>query len=68
MQYKLLILGIFKNIGQLLCPKSAFRLIYIDIITVIILKIMPDKMLKFVNIDMQMPTKRTSDLRTEDFK
>jgi len=29
---------------------------------------MPDKMLKFVNVDMQTPTKRTSDLRTEDFK
>ena len=29
---------------------------------------MPEKMLKFVKIGMQMPTKRTSDLRTEDFK
>ena len=29
---------------------------------------MPEKMLKFVNIGMQMPTKRTSDIRTEDFK
>ena len=29
---------------------------------------MSEKMLKFVNIDMQMPTKRTSDVRTEDFK
>jgi len=29
---------------------------------------MPDKMLKFVDIDMQMPAKRTSDIRTEDFK
>ena len=29
---------------------------------------MPEKMLKFVNIDMQMPSKRTSNLRTEDFK
>ena len=29
---------------------------------------MPEKMLKFVNIDMQMPAKRTSDERTEDFK
>ena len=29
---------------------------------------MPDKMLKFVDIDMQMPAKRTSNVRTEDFK
>ena len=29
---------------------------------------MTEKMLKFVDIDMQMPTKRTSDVRTEDFK
>ena len=29
---------------------------------------MPEKMLKFVNIDMQMPAKRDSELRTEDFK
>ena len=29
---------------------------------------MSEKMLKFVNIDMQMPAKRTSDERTEDFK
>jgi len=29
---------------------------------------MSEKMLKFVNIDMQMPSKRTSDVRTEDFK
>ena len=29
---------------------------------------MSEKMLKFVNIDMQMPAKRTSDVRTEDFK
>jgi len=31
-------------------------------------KNMPEKMLKFVNIDMQMPAKRDSELRTEDFK
>ena len=29
---------------------------------------MSEKMLKFVNIDKQMPAKRTSDERTEDFK
>ena len=29
---------------------------------------MSEKMLKFVNIDKQMPAKRTSDIRTEDFK
>ena len=29
---------------------------------------MSEKMLKFVNIDMQMPTKRTNNVRTEDFK
>ena len=29
---------------------------------------MSEKMLKFVNIDMQMPAKKTSDVRTEDFK
>ena len=29
---------------------------------------MPEKMLKFVDIDKQMPAKRTSDARTEDFK
>ena len=29
---------------------------------------MTEKMLKFVNIDMQMPSKRTTNLRTEDFK
>ena len=29
---------------------------------------MSEKMLKFVNIEMQMPAKRSSDLRTEDFK
>ena len=29
---------------------------------------MSEKMLKFVNIDMQMPAKRTSNARTEDFK
>ena len=29
---------------------------------------MSEKMLKFVNIEMQTPTKRASDLRTEDFK
>ena len=29
---------------------------------------MPDKMLKFVNVGMQMPTKRTSGARTKDFK
>ena len=29
---------------------------------------MSEKMLKFVNIDMQMPAKRTSNVRTEDFK
>jgi len=31
-------------------------------------KNMPEKMLKFVDIDKQMPMKRASDLRTEDFK
>ena len=30
--------------------------------------IMPDKMLKFVDVGMQMPTKRTSGVRTKDFK
>ena len=29
---------------------------------------MPDKMLKFVNVGMQMPTKRTGGARTKDFK
>ena len=29
---------------------------------------MSEKMLKFINIDMQMPTKRTNNVRTEDFK
>jgi len=29
---------------------------------------MPDKMLKFVDVGMQMPTKRTSGVRTKDFK
>jgi len=29
---------------------------------------MPEKMLKFVNIGKQMPSKRTSGIRTEDFK
>jgi len=29
---------------------------------------MSEKMLKFVDIEMQMPSKRNSDLRTEDFK
>jgi len=29
---------------------------------------MPDKMLKFVDVGMQMPTKRASGLRTKDFK
>jgi len=29
---------------------------------------MSEKMLKFVNIDMQMPVKRTQDVRIEDFK
>jgi len=29
---------------------------------------MPEKMLKFVSIDMQTPIKRSSDVRTEDFK
>ena len=29
---------------------------------------MPEKMLKFVDTDMQMPVKRTSEVRTEDFK
>ena len=29
---------------------------------------MPDKMLKFVEVSMQMPTKRTSNVRTKDFK
>ena len=29
---------------------------------------MPEKMLKFVKIGMQMPIKRTSKVRTEDFK
>jgi len=29
---------------------------------------MSEKMLKFVNVDMQMPAKRAKDLRTEDFK
>jgi len=29
---------------------------------------MPEKMLKFVNVGKQMPTKRTSGVRTEDFK
>ena len=28
---------------------------------------MSEKMLKFVNVGMQMPTKRASGLRTEDF-
>ena len=42
--------------------------IYIDIKSRNIEKSMPEKMLKFVNIDKQMPVKRTSDLRTEDFK
>ena len=43
-------------------------LIYIAIKNRNIEKNMSEKMLKFVNIDMQMPAKRTSDLRTEDFK
>ena len=42
--------------------------IYIDIKSSAIEKTMPEKMLKFVNIDMQMPTKRTGEARTEDFK
>ena len=42
--------------------------IYIGIKNRIIEKNMPEKMLKFVDIDKQTPTKRTSDLRTEDFK
>tara|TARA_X000000368_G_C23045904_1_gene719111 strand:- start:1068 stop:2552 length:1485 start_codon:yes stop_codon:yes gene_type:complete len=42
--------------------------IYIDIKNRNIEEIMPEKMLKFVNIDKQMPLKRASDLRTEDFK
>ena len=29
---------------------------------------MSEKMLKFVSIEKQMPDKRTSDARTEDFK
>ena len=29
---------------------------------------MPEKMLKFVNVGKQMPTKRTSGVRTEDFR
>ena len=29
---------------------------------------MSEKMLKFINIDMQMPTKRASNARVEDFK
>jgi len=29
---------------------------------------MPDKMLKFVNLEMQMPTKRASNIRTKDFE
>ena len=29
---------------------------------------MPDKMLKFVNVGMQMPSKRTGGVRTKDFK
>jgi len=28
---------------------------------------MPDKMLKFVNVAMQMPSKRTGGIRTKDF-
>jgi glutamate synthase (NADPH/NADH) small chain len=29
---------------------------------------MPEKMLKFVNVGMQMPTKRDHGVRTKDFK
>ena len=29
---------------------------------------MTEKMLKFVNVGMQMPSKRSTDIRTEDFK
>ena len=29
---------------------------------------MPEKMLKFVNVGMQMPTKRVGSVRTNDFK
>ena len=29
---------------------------------------MTEKMLKFVKVGMQMPSKRSTDIRTEDFK
>jgi len=69
MQNKSLIYWVFQNIGQFLCPKKPFSLIFIGIkVGVYKENVMPDKMLKFVNVGMQMPTKRTSGARTKDFK
>ena len=57
MQNKSLIYWVFQNIGQFLCPKKSFSLIFIGIkVSVYKENIMPDKMLKFVNVGMQMPT------------
>ena len=53
MQNKSLFYWIFYILGQYLCPKNAFRLIYIDIKDQINLKKMKDKMLKFVKVSQQ---------------
>jgi len=69
MQNKSLIYWVFLNIGQFLCPKKPFSLIFIGIkVSVYKENIMPDKMLKFVTVGMQMPTKRAGGARTKDFK
>ena len=68
MQNKSIFYLLFSNISQFLCPKNAFRLIYISIKIVTKNKIMSEKMLKFVELSKQTPIKRDVNKRVDDFK
>ena len=67
MQDKSLIYLFFLNICQFLCPKNAFSPIYIGIKNIKENKVMTEKMLKFVKVDLQTPKKREVKTRVDDF-
>ena len=58
MQDKSVIYLCFLNIRQFLCPKNAFSLIYIGIKSIKADKVMTEKMLKFVKVNLQTQKKR----------
>ena len=67
MQNKSLIYLFFLNIRQFLCPKNTFSPIYIGIKSIKEIKVMTEKMLKFVKLNLQTPKKREAKKRVDDF-